>query len=153
LAKKWVNGSHTACSGCVAGTDITSLWAKAPQGHFSPGFMRIFPVVGTFAASASPPVVSAPPPITVDPAPAASNADQPTSNQQGTPLPGAAGTLADQHDSNTVPEEAETTDDGVEQPESESNSPDRDILAAIGGLAIFLIVACFTYYVIKKRQK
>jgi len=61
VKKLWVNGSHTVCSGCIAGTDITSLWDYAPSTHFSPGFLGIFPKVGTLVADAPPPVM--PPPV------------------------------------------------------------------------------------------
>lgn len=56
VKKLWVNGSHTVCSGCIAGTDITSLWDYAPSTHFSPGFLGIFPKVGTLVADTAPPM-------------------------------------------------------------------------------------------------
>lgn len=61
VKKLWVNGSHTVCSGCIAGTDITSLWDYAPSTHFSPGFLGIFPKVGILVADTPPPVM--PPPV------------------------------------------------------------------------------------------
>jgi predicted heme/steroid binding protein len=160
LAKKlWVNGSHTVCSGCIAGTDITSLWDYAPSTHFSPSFLASFPKVGTLVADTPPPVTPSP----MTPPPVMPPPEMPSQNMNpsGMASPGMPTTVTTEPVTTlpvtTInPTPADNTAapaDSIEQPPVKTNFFTRNISASIAWLVFICALVVLLYWGVRGKDR